>query len=473
MEQNIKPKIGILFVTSGWFRDVGLQGPTAKISDEVERIGDEITQKVSDFLDPVYGGILFTEDEAVKAARTIASSDVDGLIVAPLMWCEDQILRAALKELPKLPILLCTFFPYKHLSNFVDFQEMLKGSGSVGTLQASGFLKREGCCYRSVTGFYGDTHVYDEIRDHCLAFAIRRQLRNTTCGVLPFRCEQMSTTYVGEFSLRARYGVELRYLEISSFKDMAQSFTPTQIKALREELEQDGYDIKVDERNLTEGIKYALALEKLAKNEGLQIIAMNDVIDEMHAQLGLRPCLVNPHMSSSGVVVVMEADIAAGIAMHALRLFTGQPPLYTEIFTADLENNCLLMGHAGYHDPVNRDPAQPVQVIPDVEYENSDRFTGASIYFKYRPGPVTVVNSVYTGEKLRWSVFEGESLAGPMKMGGNCHLFCEIAVAATALYRRMLDAGVSQHFVVVPGHIGESLKTLCQWLDIDFLDLSG
>jgi L-arabinose isomerase len=467
----MKPKTGILFLTSGWFRDVGLQSPGAKISDEVQRIGDEIIQKFSVFLEPVYDGILFTEDDAVMAARTIASEEVDGLIIAPLMWCEDQILRAALKELPDLPVLLCTFFPYETLSGFVDFQEMLKGSGSVGTLQASGFLKREGCSYRSVSGFFGDEQVYEEIRTHCLAFGIRRRLRKTRCGVLPFRCEQMSTTYVDEFTLRTRYGVELSYLEISQFRAMAQSCTSEQIESFRHDLEQTGCEITVDERNLTEGIKYALALGQTADEKGLHIMAINDVIDEMHAQLGLRPCLYNPGLKDSGAVVVMEADIAAGIAMHTLGLFTGQSPFYTEIFTADLENNALLMGHAGCHDPVNRDPEQPLQIIPDVEYENSDTFTGAAVYFKYRPGPVTVVNAVWTGGKLRWSVFEGESLKGPMKMGGNCHLFCRIALPVAEFYSRMLEAGSSQHFVVVPGHIGKKLETLCQWLDIDFLGM--
>jgi L-arabinose isomerase len=282
----------------------------------------------------------------------------------------------------------------------------------------------------------------------------------------------MSTTYVDEFSLRTLYGVELRYLEIAAFKELAQSFSAAQIETFKGELERGDYDIEVDERNLAEGIKYALAMGHLAKKEGLHVLVINDVIDEMHSQLGLRPCLCNPHMSGSGVVVAMEADIAAGVAMHALRLFTGQSSFYTEIFTADLENNCLLMGHAGYHDPVNRDPAQPLQVVPDVEYENSDPFTGACVYFKYKPGPVTVVNSVYTGERLRWSVFEGESVAGPVKMNGNCHLFCSIALPIPLFYRRMLDTGVSQHFVVVSGHLKGRLKTLCQWLHIDFIDMT-
>ena len=468
----IKPSMGILFMTSGWFRDVGLQDPSSSVTDEVERMGKEIVEKLSSFLEPVYSGILFSEKEAARAGRYIRSHDVDGLIIAPLMWCEDQILRAALKQLPRLPLLLCTFFPYKRLSNFVDFQEMIKGSGSVGTLQASGFLKREGYCYRSVSGFYGDDALYDEIRDHCLSLAIMGKLRESRCGVLPYRCEQMSTTYVDEFELRSLHGVELRYLEIASFRRIADTYKPSQLEAFKETLEYEGYEIEVDTRNLFEGIKYALAMEHLTTSEKLDILVMNDVIDEMHTQLGLRPCLFNPNMSRSGVVVAMEADIASGVAMHILRQFTGQSPFYTELFTVDLEKNCFLMGHAGYHDPVNRDPKYPVRVVPDVEYENSDPFTGACLYFKYRPGPVTVVNSVYTGKKLRWSVFEGESLAGPPKMNGNCHLFCKVGLPASDFYRRLLDMGVSQHFVVVSGHVKERLKRLAGWLQIDIFDVT-
>ena len=167
----------------------------------------------------------------------------------------------------------------------------------------------------------------------------------------------------------------------------------------------------------------------------------------------------------------MEADVAAGIAMKIIKLFTEQVPLYTEIFTADLEQNAFLMGHAGYHDTANHDPEYGVHVIPDVEYENTDPFTGACVFFKYQPGPVTVVNSVYTGEKLRWSVFEGESLPGPPKMNGNCHLFCRIKPAIPEFYRIMVEAGVSQHFIVVPGNLQARLERLCAWLDIDYLEV--
>ena len=69
----IKPSMGILFMTSGWFRDVGLQDPSSSVTDEVERMGKEIVEKLSSFLEPVYSGILFSEKEAARAAKRKAT----------------------------------------------------------------------------------------------------------------------------------------------------------------------------------------------------------------------------------------------------------------------------------------------------------------------------------------------------------------------------------------------------------------
>jgi L-arabinose isomerase len=345
---------------------------------------------------------------------------------------------------------------------------MLKGSGSVASLQMSGFLRREGYQYVSISGYYRADDLYEEILDHCKAFAIQRSLKHTKCGVLPFRCDQMTTTYVDEFVLRKLYGVELTYLELTRFKAEARRITDDEIQRFKKLLQDEEYEIGVDEKNLTEGIRYAIAMEKIITEYGLSMLAMNDVTVEMHQAFGLRPCLTNPRLTRAGVVVAMEADIAACVAMHILFLVIGESPFYTEIFTADLKKNALLMGHAGYHDPTCRDKAYPLQVIHDVEYENSDPFKGACTYFKYRPGPVTVVNSVYNGEKLQWTVFEGMSLEGPPILEGNCHLFCGVDIPLKRFYEQAIGLGVSQHWIVFPGIHKEGLKRLCRWLNIDY-----
>ena len=465
---HLKPKIGLIFITSGWFRDVGLQTASSSVTDEVNSLAEEIVKNLSRFIDPVYHGVLFSEEQARQAADEITQADVKGIILSSLMWCEDQILRATLKQLPKLPILICTFFPTDNLPEFLSFMDVIKGSGSVGTLQMSGMLKREGYRYKTVTGYYKDADLYNEIQDHCLAFAIAQQLKNARCGVLPFRCDQMSTTYVDEFNIRTLYGIELQYLELERVRQEAQKTTNEEITRFLEVIKGQEYIIEIDKNNLYEGSKYALALEKIVSQEKLNMLAMNDVIDEMHKSFGLRPCLTNPALSASGTVISMEADIAAGIAMYILHLFTSKSPFYTEVFSADLEENALLMGHAGYHDSINHDKKYHVKIISDVEYENSDPFTGCCTYFKFKPGPVTIVNSVYNGEKLSWIVSEGYSLEGPPKMEGNCHLFCKLSVPLKTFYRKAIETGASQHFVVVPGHMMKQLEKLCQWLNIDY-----
>ncbi|MEE9174856.1 MAG: hypothetical protein V3U19_01655, partial [Thermodesulfobacteriota bacterium] len=459
---SVKPKIGILFLTSGWFRDVGLQASSSHLTEEVDEIAKEIVQRLSRFLVPVCKGVLFSENEAKNAAEEIRTANVDGIIVAPLMWCEDQILRAALKVIPNLPLIVCTFFPSEGLSEFVSYHEMIKGSGLVGNLQMSGLLKRDGYLYQSVSGYYRDPGVYEEIKEHCFALAISRNLKNVRCGVLPFRCEAMSTTYVDEFAIRKLYGIELKYLELQRFKEEAQKVSHDEINQFKKIIKDEGQVVEVDQKNLTEGIKYAIALEKVISDERIGIFVMNDVIDEMHVCFGLRPCLTNPRLSASGVVVTMEADIAAGIAMYILRFFTGKSPFYAELYTADLEKNAFLMGHPGYHDSINHDEKYPVKIVPDVEYENSDPFSGACTFFKYKPGPVTVVNSVYNGKKLRWTVFEGYSLQGPPKMEGSCHLFCKIETPIKEFCNRAIQIGVSQHWIVVPGHFMKNFERLCR-----------
>lgn len=93
-----------------------------------------------------------------------------------------------------------------------------------------------------------------------------------------------------------------------------------------------------------------------------------------------------------------------------------------------------------------------MEIVSDVEYENSDRFTGAVSLFKYRPGPVTLVNSVWDGERLKWVALEGRSLPGPPKMDGNSHLLCALEVPVREFFRRSVENGVSQHWIVVHGH---------------------
>ena len=464
-----KPRIGILFVTSGWFREVGLQDPSGDTTAQVEVFADKIVHRLRDFLEPVYSGVLYSVEEARRAAASLREAGVEGLLLAPLMWCEDQIVRAALEGLKDLPLMLWTFSPSATLPEFVTFQSMIQGSGAVCTLQLSGMLRRAGYRYRSIVGHVEDEQLWRELEASVRTLAVARDLRGLRVGVLPFPCNQMSTSFVDEFALRTRYGVELRYLELERFRGAARAIRSEEIETMRREIQDSGQRVEVDDPDLLEGIRYALAMERVMQEDNLRVLAMNDVIEEMHSSFGMRPCLTNPRLSASGAVVSMEADIAAGVCMYVLRRFFGQSPFYTETFSVDYDSNALLLGHAGYHDTINADPEVGIRIVSDVEYENSDRFRGAVSFFKYRSGPVTVVNSVWDGQRLKWVAAEGESAAGPAKMDGNSHLFCILEVPVKRFFREAVTSGVSQHWIVISGHHAGVLPGLCEQLDIRLL----
>ena len=231
-----KPKIGILFVTSNWFRQVGIQDYEGKLSRDIEEIGHWIVSRLTDFLIPVYSGVLFSEESALKAAIEIKAQDVKALIVSPLMWCEDQIIRAALSELNNLPILLLTFLPWLDLPEYLPYSEMLKGSGAVGSLQFSGMLKREGVSFFSLSGYYKNDNLYQKIKQNIRSITVIEKLKYLKVGILPFPCDQMSTSFVDDFALRFRYGVQIKYLELTRFRETSEKIKQEEISAFRQQL---------------------------------------------------------------------------------------------------------------------------------------------------------------------------------------------------------------------------------------------
>ncbi len=460
-----KPSLGVLFVTSAWMREVKLQAKDSRLSQQVELTAREVLRRLSPFCDVVAPPVACSAPEAAAAARTIAEASCDLVMLAPLVWCEDKVLRAAWAGLGGLPLILATVIPHPRLPDAMSFEDMLGGSSVVGTLQASGMLFREGCSYVPITGWCQDPVFYAEIDRHARACAALRRLRNARIGLLPFRCDAMSVTWIDEFALRSRYGTEIVHLDLDRAARAAQSVAAEEVSAAREEIRRRGIRVCVDERSLDQAIRFSRALDSLAQEERLSGLAINDLAPELHRLFGLRPCLPSFPLSARGVVVTMEADVCACVAMHALRSLTGHAPFYSEIFNIDIERNCLLMGHAGYHDPVNGDPDVPVQIVADEEYRGADCYGGAAIYFKYRPGPITAVNCIFDGKGLRWSLLEGESLPGPAQMPGNCHLVCRLDQPVASFLDAAMDQGVSQHWIVVPGLRAREIGALRRWLE--------
>ena len=54
----VRPRLGVLFFTSGWFREVGLQDPASDTTARVEAVARRAAADLAAYCEPVFSGVL-------------------------------------------------------------------------------------------------------------------------------------------------------------------------------------------------------------------------------------------------------------------------------------------------------------------------------------------------------------------------------------------------------------------------------
>jgi len=227
--------------------------------------------------------------------------------------------------------------------------------------------------------------------------------------------------------------------------------------------------IDVGKKSLYQASKVSLGLAKLVINHNLDGIAIDDLSDELHNVLGLRPCLFVEDLFNK-VVVTMEADISACVAMLILKYLAKQSPMFTEFFTFDLEKNIVLAGHAGIHDIRLADKQKNVRIVPDYEYAGAKELEGAWMEFVGRSGKVTMVSLVDAKDKFQMIVTTGISQPEAFHLKGYPHMNIKLDTPIKNFYTTCTGVGITQHFAVAYGNYISQLRKLADVLDLGYKD---
>jgi len=468
-----KPKVGTLLLSSGWFHDVGMKGDS--LVNAIETSRQEIVASFSGELDLIFPESIHSVATAREAADAFNRVGIDLLLVCYLTWAEDQPFLELLEHIHPGPMLLWCYHPTDRLPDRVPVEQMLRSSGGVGVLQSSGMLRRRGLPASLVIGSHTRESVRQRILQAAACAALRTDLRRLKIGVLPSRCDQMSTTWVDEFALRSQIGPSLTFLSVNQYQDAAEVIdAPTVARLCAEIRENWTVSDEVDDEALERSLRASLALDRLAAQHDLGAIALQDVSDELHERMGGRPGLMLTGLfSRPDLVVSMEADVGAAVLMFLLRRLSNRPCLYTEPLTYDLERNHLVMGHAGLSDASLAAPGQ-LQIIPDFEYKNSNPTCGAVSHFVMAPGPVTLANCVYSGNHFQFTSLRGESVSNTWALDeGYAHAVVQPEIMVDAFFQRSFNIGVSQHWIVVPGDMVSAINQLAGFLDVAHHDLAS
>jgi L-arabinose isomerase len=462
-----KPKLGFLFLTAGWFIDIGAsQGAFSELPHRLRENAEEVERALGEEVEVVTSGVLAERAGVGEAMERFHRDGVEGVVICPLTWCEDALILEVVENLRGLPMLLWCYLPERALPPQMSMVDLFHGSGPVAALQVSGPLKRLGAQFSTVFGSRLNPETIRRVIAFARAAHVAKLLKSARIGMLPHRCEVMPGTWVDDDRLRNEIGPEVHYISLVEYKAICDAIPEERVALFVSELT-TAYPSapSLTAEGLRRGARVSLGMAEVAERYCLDAIAIEDICEETHRALGLRPCLFVPELFKRAVVS-MEAEVGGAVALLILRGLTGLPVMYTEIFAADETENTVLAGHAGMMDI--RLAGGEVVLEPDGEYAESEP-DSAWMRFQAKPGRVTLLCIFQDVERFKLIVTTGEALGGPQKLLGSPSAYIRLDTPLPEFFTRCMRTGMTQHWALVHAEVAEEVGMLAEILGAEYM----
>lgn len=464
----MKPKIGLLLLSAEWLNQIGAnKGFYRNLPSWIERDGEAIVRLLSYRLQIVNSGIVNTREKAAGATAMFHKERIDLLLVCYLTWGEDYLFLEVIKKLPEIPVLLWCYVPSARMPKKLDMAKLFPLSGPVAAVQASGPLKRLNRAFGFVFGSAENKNVVNHIFNYSQSARVATELKTVRIGLLPSFCNQMFGTHINKSRLKKEIGPEIVTISVTEYAGLVKKVSDKRIKAYVGWLKKNYKVNRVSDVSLFKAARVSLGLADLVDDFRLDGLALQDLDEELHRTLGLRPCLAVPSLFEKAVVS-MEGDAGAVLAMLVLKRLTGKPVMYAEIFTFDEKKNAILAGHAGMMDVRLAESRKEVCIVPDYEYFEAEKETAAML-FRAKGGKVTLANISFSVEGFKMVVASGEGLAGKIILEGSPHIYIKIKTPLPELFTRVVKTGITQHWAIVHEDVVDKLKFLSEILKMDCL----
>lgn len=441
----------------------------ARLRRHLEVDSSRIKTLVGKYFNLVDPGPIANKDDANRAVEIFLKESVQLLFVVSLFWSGDKGLLALLRALPGIPILYWCYTPQKALPNHMGMPDLYRRSGAVGAMQNSAPLKKMGYDFGFVFGDPSDARLEQDIADYAKAYKVQFALNGLKIGQVGGRYEDMTGTYLDEFRLLSRFGIDVVHITPSMVMQAAQEIPDRDINAYIEELKSK-YPVQgISDEGLYCAVRVSMATVKAAIDRDVSVLAVEDFNTEIRKMFKTRPHLWVPGLRERGMVVAMEADAISALCLWISRQLGETTPMYTEMFTFDTERNALLMGHAAMLDPLLAKDNSGV-LIRDAEMDGIDESEGAWLHFRGKTGHV-VVNSLFdSGNDYTATMFQGESIENEV-LDIHPNILVEVRTPLREFFEVAMRRGMTQHYSVSYDDIAQRWRRFCEVTHIDLVEI--
>lgn len=453
--------------------------------DQFEGLKDKLLQYHADFgkmvrandVSVVDFGMIDSSEKAYAAIPGLLAADVDIIFCNMVTYATSSVFAPIIKAVQR-PVVLAALQPAPALdySKACTFMQ-LENDNICSVPEFTGVAVRMGRRVEDVIigCLYNDSGAMAEIAKWCDIAKALHGLRGARIGLMGHVLEAMYDMHADPTAVSAAFGVHVPLLEIDDVVRLYNQVSEREISEksafIQKEFEMpepksDPVTMRLTDADLYQAAKAAVALDKLVEEYHLTGLAYyyEGMEGSIQRQVASSFIVGNSILNAQGIPMCGEFDIKTCIAMLIMdRLDIGGS--FAEFHPFDFNEDFILVGHDGPH---HLRIAEGKPVLRSLTKYHGKPGHGASVEFKLKEGPITMLGITQTGNgRFKFVIGEGFSKKGPIPPTGNTNTRGFFEPTTKEFIKKWVMEGPTHHYALGIGHHAESIKKIADILGVE------
>lgn len=329
--------------------------------------------------------------------------------------------------------------------------------------------------YFIIGHLYNDSVADKEIESYCRIAKVLHSLRTAQLGHIGHPINSMMDMNTDITMISSFFGSHVQEYEAHELTELMEKATEEMIKR-KEETILDFFDtpdpgvdpisMKLREEDLRTAAQVSIALDLFIEKNRLDGLSYYyDGAEGTEIRKVMTNLIVgNSLLTAEHFPMCGESDTKTLMALLIMdRLGIGGS--FAEFHPVDFKEGFVLVGHDGPH---NISIAQGKPVLRSLRTYHGKPGSGASVEFKIKEGPITMlsITSTFDG-RFKFVIAEGESVGGPIPATGNTNTRGFFKPDVRTFLTNWLNAGPTHHFALGVGHHAITIGRIAQMLGIE------
>lgn len=460
-----------------WEQFPGLLDTLMKFHEDFKAILAENDVEIVDY------GMIDTNTKAYDALEKIQGDHPDVLMCNMLTYATSSVFAPIVKNVAQ-PMVLVALQPREtfDLSNG-STRIQLENDNICSVPEFTGVAIRMGKKVNDVIigTLYDDETVKAALAEWCDIAKVLHDLHGARFGLMGHVLEAMYDMHADPTAISAAFDVHVPLLEVDDMKAVFDEVRPEETEA-RKAVILENFDtpdpgsdpiaMKLTDADLEKAAKASVCLDHFIEKYNLTGLAYYyNAQPGSETQAMISSLIVgNSMLNAQGIPMCGEFDIKTCIAMFIMdRLNIGGS--FAEFHPIDFKEDYILVGHDGPHHIA---VAEGKPVLRSLKKYHGKPGSGASVEFKLKEGPITMLGITQDGGgRLKFVIGEGMSERGPIPPTGNTNTRGHFDPNIRDFIKKWVMAGPTHHYALGIGHRADTVAKIAEILGIDYEIIRG